>query len=78
MLKDIKNSFDFFLRNKIGISRKNFSETNQKLIERNTLENQYTKDVLEQLDDQFIQRNLSPGGCADLLAITYFMHFLCS
>ena len=48
MLKDIKNSFDFFLRNKIRISRKNFSETNQKLIERNTLENQYTKDVMEQ------------------------------
>ena len=28
------------------------------------------------LDDAFIRRNLSPGGCADLLAVTYFMHFL--
>lgn len=37
-----------------------------------------SRDVLKQLDDSFIQRNLSPGGCADLLAITYFMHFLCS
>ena len=37
-----------------------------------------SKDILEQLDDSFIQRNLSPGGCADLLAITYFLHFLCS
>lgn len=27
-------------------------------------------------DREMIQRNLSPGGCADLLAITYFMHFL--
>ena len=37
-----------------------------------------SKDILEQLDDRFIEKNLSPGGCADLLAITYFMHFLCS
>lgn len=37
-----------------------------------------SREVLEQLDDRFIQKNLSPGGCADLLAITYFLHFLCS
>ena len=30
---------------------------------------------LETLDQEFIRRNLSPGGCADLLAITYFLHF---
>lgn len=30
---------------------------------------------LEQLDQDFIARNLSPGGCADLLAITYFLWF---
>ena len=29
---------------------------------------------IEALDDAFIQRNLSPGGCADLLAVTYFLH----
>lgn len=29
---------------------------------------------IEELDDAFIARNLSPGGCADLLAITYFLH----
>lgn len=34
------------------------------------------KEMLEQLDDSFIARNLSPGGSADLLAITYFLHFL--
>lgn len=28
---------------------------------------------IEQLDDAFIQRNLSPGGCADLLALIYFL-----
>lgn len=28
---------------------------------------------IEALDDAFIARNLSPGGCADLLAATYFL-----
>lgn len=28
------------------------------------------------LDTEFIKRNLSPGGCADLLAITYFINSL--
>lgn len=28
------------------------------------------------LDDAFIQKNLSPGGCADLLAATYFLYKL--
>ena len=28
------------------------------------------------LDAEFIQRGISPGGCADLLAICYMMHFL--
>lgn len=31
---------------------------------------------LEALDDAFIRRNLSPGGCADLLAVTLFLHKL--
>lgn len=31
---------------------------------------------IEELDDAFIPRNLSPGGCADLLAVTYFLHSL--
>lgn len=32
-----------------------------------------SKEHIEQLDDAFIARNLSPGGCADLLAVTYFL-----
>ena len=32
--------------------------------------------VIEELDKEFIQRNLSPGGSADLLALTYFLHFI--
>lgn len=31
---------------------------------------------IEELDDRFIRRNLSPGGCADLLAAVYFMEGL--
>ncbi len=31
--------------------------------------------ALEALDREMTERNLSPGGCADLLAITYFLHF---
>jgi holo-ACP synthase/triphosphoribosyl-dephospho-CoA synthase len=29
------------------------------------------------LDREFITKNISPGGCADLLALTLFLHWLC-
>ena len=32
--------------------------------------------VIEELDKEFIQKNLSPGGSADLLAMTYFLYSL--
>lgn len=35
-----------------------------------------TIEELEWLDEEFINRNLSAGGCADLLAVTYFMEKL--
>lgn len=35
-----------------------------------------TPEAVEALDDAFVERNLSPGGCADLLAVTYFLHYL--
>ena len=35
-----------------------------------------TKETLEALDAEFIRRNLSPGGTADLLALVYLLHFL--
>ena len=34
--------------------------------------------ALARLDDRFIEKNLSPGGSADLLAATYFLYFLSS
>ena len=30
-----------------------------------------------ELDTKAIEKNLSPGGCADLLALTYFIHDIC-
>lgn len=38
------------------------------------LEDQDYVSVLEELDQEFISRNVSPGGCADLLALTYFLY----
>ena len=34
-------------------------------------------DAISAMDQAFIAKNLSPGGSADLLALTYFLHFLC-
>lgn len=34
------------------------------------------KETLAALDDRFIDENLSPGGSADLLALTYLLYFL--
>ena len=33
------------------------------------------REILIQLDREFIRENLSPGGSADLLALTYFLDF---
>jgi len=35
-----------------------------------------TTEQIEALDRQFLEKNLSPGGTADLLAVTYFLLFL--
>ena len=35
-----------------------------------------SREQIAELDDAFIERNLSPGGCADLLAATCFLHSL--
>lgn len=36
------------------------------------------KEAIEVLDAAFIRDNLSPGGCADLLAASYFVLHLCN
>lgn len=35
------------------------------------------RDALWELDAEFVSRNLSPGGSADLLALTWYMHRAC-
>ena len=35
-----------------------------------------SKAKLEALNEEFVQKNLSPGGTADLLAMVYMLHFL--
>lgn len=35
-----------------------------------------SRDIITQLDKDFIEKNLSPGGCADLLAVTYFLQII--
>lgn len=40
------------------------------------LSEDFSMDGVCQLDDWFIRENLSPGGCADLLAGVYFLHHL--
>ena len=44
------------------------------LIEEN-LEN-ITLDDINNIDREFIIKNINPGGCADLLAITYMLYFI--
>ena len=39
------------------------------------LQNGWTHEKLRELDRQLIKRHISPGGSADLLAVTYFLHF---
>ena len=34
------------------------------------------KEILSSLDEQYIAMHLSPGGCADLLAVSLMFHFL--
>ena len=42
---------------------------------RKLLQTGWSKNDLRQLNERFVQKNLSPGGSADLLAVTYFLHF---
>ena len=61
------------------ISRSNLhcqKETSAKLLKL-LKDNPYpNKKELNMLNKEFINKNLSPGGCADLLAVSYLLHFL--
>lgn len=47
-------------------------------IVRELLKSEVTLDAVEELNRWFVERNLSPGGCADLLAAVYFIDQLCN
>ena len=55
MFDEIRNNIDFFLRNITKFSRKNYVETDDKLIKRNLLENKYTTDIL----NKYLSKNES-------------------
>lgn len=40
------------------------------------LQNGCAEEDLRKMNTRFVQKNISPGGSADMLAITYFLHFL--
>ena len=46
----------------------------QRILVSNTTSQEILK-VAKSLDDDFIKDNISPGGCADLLAISFFLYF---
>lgn len=46
----------------------------QKFLNHATYEEQLS--ILPKLDDFFISQNISPGGSADMLALTYFLYFI--
>lgn len=61
------------------IARSSFSEQQKTAARIKTLlqkEPYPNKDVLQQLDEEFITKNLSPGGSADMLTVCYFLYFL--
>ena len=41
---------------------------------KNALKNGAVKESLREMNDVFVRRNISPGGSADLLALTYFLY----
>lgn len=45
----------------------------QKLISGNQI---LSTAIIEALDEEFIRNNISPGGSADLLAVSWFLHFI--
>lgn len=58
MFEDLRNTIDFFIRNKTKFSRKNFVENDIKLLERNQKENLYTQDILDQYFEKISKPNI--------------------
>lgn len=76
LLNLIANVIDtnIITRSDIGTSKKVQSKLKD-LIDEKGIENIIMEDI-SKIDKEFIGLNISPGGCADLLAITYMLYFI--
>lgn len=76
LLNLIANVKDTNIISRSDINTQNLVQQEIKnFIEFKKLENISIKEIKE-IDNKFISMNLSPGGCADLLAITYMLYFI--
>lgn len=73
LLHLIANVEDTNLHHRGGQAGAAFAKENAAILLKRSLP---TQAEVEALDDVFIEKNLSPGGCADLLAVTYFLDSL--
>ncbi|NYB73670.1 triphosphoribosyl-dephospho-CoA synthase CitG [Sedimentibacter hydroxybenzoicus DSM 7310] len=73
LIANVKDT-NIIARSSIEILREVQLQTNNLINERG-IENISIGEIMD-LDNQFIGKNLSPGGCADLLAITLMLYFL--
>ena len=58
------------------ISRGGIEKQKQAAKQAAELLNDFTAEDLKEMNRVFINDNLSPGGSADLLALTWFLHFV--
>lgn len=58
------------------MSRAGMSEVKRAMRDCGAVFEDYSAEKAMALDDDFIRRNISPGGCADLLAVTIFLSLL--
>lgn len=73
LLSLIANTYDTNMINRGGLDK---SMQIKKKVEKLISKGFVTKSEIQKLDNVFIKDHLSPGGCADLLAICFFVHFL--
>ncbi|MEA4920556.1 MAG: triphosphoribosyl-dephospho-CoA synthase CitG [Clostridiaceae bacterium] len=58
------------------MSRAGINEARKAMQDCSAVFQDYSEEKAAALDDEFIRRNISPGGCADLLAVTIFLSLL--
>ena len=56
------------------IHRVGYEQAQQVKLEARELLNNYTEQAMQQMNRDYIARNISPGGSADMVALTLFIH----